>query len=437
MKTRLLYLWESLNSSFWFLPLFIILLSIGAAAGLVYLDTIEFYTLSGRLSYLMGGGYESARSVLSVIAGAMLGVAGTVFSITLVALTLASSQFGARLLRNFMYDRLNQVVLGVYVATFLYCIIVLRTVKSSNEVEFVPNLSVLFALLLAVGSIFLLIVFIHHISVSIQADHVIADVDEKLGKSLKKLYPEELGEEDPNKDHKELWNTLKGKFTEKTTVSRDYKGYLQAVDNGGLMELAKEYDFLLEIRFRPGEFLVADMEIASVYSKNDIDEKVMKKLYSAFILGKVRTPTQDAEFAIHQLVEIAARALSPGINDPYTAITCIDKLCASMCYLTKAHFPSAYRYDDEQLRIVAKPVDFAGMMDAAFNQIRQFGKGSPAVLIRLMEVLVIINGFARGKAQKDTVLRHAQMVLNTAEEAFTEMNDLGDMKERYKSIQKV
>ncbi len=438
MKTRFLYLWESLNSSFWFLPLFIILLGIGAAAGLVYLDTMEFYTPLGQVSYLLGGGYESARSVLSVIAGAMLGVAGTVFSITLVALTLASSQFGSRLLRNFMYDSLNQVVLGVYVATFLYCIIVLRTVKSINEAEFVPNLSVLFALLLAVSNIILLIVFIHHISVSIQADHVIADVDEKLEKSLIKLFPEELGEEDPNKDHKELWNTLKGKLTEKTSVSSDYKGYLQAVDNDGLMELAKQYDLLLEIRFRPGEFLVADMEIASVYSKNAIEGKVIKKLCGAFILGKVRTPTQDAEFAIHQLVEIAARALSPGINDPYTAITCVDRLCASMCYLTKAHFPSAYRYDDnEQLRIVAKPVDFAGMMDAAFNQIRQFGKGSPAVLIRLMEVLVIINGFARGKAQKDTVLRHAQMVLNTAEEAFTEKNDLGDMKERFQSMQKV
>jgi uncharacterized membrane protein len=371
------------------------------------------------------------------MAGAMLGVAGTVFSITLVALTLASSQFGARLLRNFMYDRLNQVVLGVYVATFLYCLLVLRTVKSPGEGEFVPNLSVLFALLLAVGSIFLLIVFIHHISVSIQADRVIADVDEKLGKNLEKLYPIGLGEEEPVAEHETQWSELREKYPVKTAVSLDYNGYLQAVDNEGLMELAKKLDFLLKIRFRPGEFLVKDMEIAAVYSKTACEEPVLKKIGGAFILGKVRTPTQDAEFAIDQLVEIAARALSPGINDPYTTITCIDRLCASMCYLTKARFPSAYRYDDDQLRIVAKPVDFAGMMDAAFNQIRQFGKDSPSVLIRLMEVLVIINGFARGKTQKDAVLRHAQMVLNMAEEAFPEKNDLSDMKERYRSIQAV
>jgi uncharacterized membrane protein len=127
--------------------------------------------------------------------------------------------------------------------------------------------------------------------------------------------------------------------------------------------------------------------------------------------------------------------LSSGINDPYTAITCIDRLCASMCYLTRARFPSAFRYDDNQLRIMAKAIEFAGIMDAAFNQIRQFGKDSPSVLIRLMEVLVIINGFARGKTQKETVLRHAQMVLNMAEEVFPEKNDLGDMKERYRSIQ--
>jgi uncharacterized membrane protein len=435
MKTRLLNFWESLNSSFWFLPLFIILLAIGAAAGLVYLDTIEFFTFSGRFSFLLGGGYESARSVLSVMAGAMLGVAGTVFSITLVALTLASSQFGARLLRNFMYDRLNQVVLGVYVATFLYCLIVLRTVKSVDEGEFVPNLSVLFALMLAVGSIILLIIFIHHISVSIQADHVIADVDEKLGKNLEKLYPAGLGEEDPVTDHETLWSELREKYTVKTAISLDYNGYLQAIDNDGLMKLAKELDFLLKIHFRPGEFLVKDMEIATVYSKVACEENALKNIAGAFILGKVRTPTQDAEFAIDQLVEIAARALSSGINDPYTAITCIDRLCASMCYLAGARFPSAFRYDDNQLRIMAKAIEFAGMMDAAFNQIRQFGKDSPSVLIRLMEVLVIINGFARGKTQKETVLRHAQMVLNMAEEVFPEKNDLGDMKERYRSIQ--
>ena len=407
----------------------------GAAIGLIYIDSVNPYEPKGFFEYVLSGGDESARSILSTIAGAMLAVAGTVFSITLVALTLASSQFGARLLRNFMYDRLNQVVLGIYVATFIYCLIVLRAVKTNQDIEFIPNISVLFAMVLAVGSILMLIIFIHHISISIQADHVIADVDKKLNDSIRKLFPAELGHAIKEKDDKGELVKAKERLADETFVKLDRNGYLEAIDNEGLIKLASDNDLLITLTHRPGEFLVEKMDLVKINHNSEVDDELLRKIREAFIFGKVRTPAQDAEFAIHQMVEIAARALSPGVNDPYTAITCIDNLSATLCYLTRASFPSGYRYDDQdQLRVVAKPETFAGIMDSAFNQIRQFGKGSPAVIIRLMEALVTISEMTQKPDQREEVERHAEMVLNAAKEALTEKNDLNDLKERYKLI---
>ena len=436
MKAKLKYLLDRIRTSFWFIPLLIILIALGLAVGFIWLDSTIQVQSNGFFRFYLSGSAESARQILTVIAGAMLGVAGTVFSITLVALTLASGQFGSRLLRNFMYDRLNQVVLGTYVATFLYCLLVLKTVRSGQEFTFVPNLSVVVAMALAISNIFLLIIFIHHISVSIQADQVISEVNRNLEKNLRKLFPEDLGEE-PNDMHRheELFRELLFTHTSSARVKSSRSGYLQAIDNEGLMALARDHSLIISLNHRPGDFLVEKEMIAEVYAKEAIGDEIPDKIRSTFVFGSVRTPLQDAEFAIHQLVEIASRALSPGVNDPYTAITCIDKLKASLCYLTRANFPSAWRYDQEgHLRVKVSPMNFAGVLDAAYNQIRQFGHGSPAVIIRLMEALVTIDYFAKDGEKKESIRRHAKMVLNAAEKAGYDPNDLKDVRERYKQI---
>lgn len=436
MKAKLNYFLEMIRTSFWFLPLLVILITIGLAFLFIWLDIAFRFEPNGFFSYFLSGGAESARQVLTTIAGAMLGVAGTVFSITLVALTLASNQFGARLLRNFMYDRLNQVVLGIYVATFLYCLLVLKTVKTDMDTEFVPNLSVMVAMILAIANIFLLIIYIHHISISIQADQVISDVNSNLEKNLKKIFPEDLGEETTDDSKSEqLFRRLMAShgFSEKVISSRS--GYLQAIDNDGLMSLAKDHSLIISLGHRPGDFLVENEPIAEVFSKETCPGRVKERIRDTFVFGRVRTPVQDAEFAIHQLVEIASRALSPGVNDPFTAITCIDKLKASICYLSRAKFSSAWRYDEDgNLRMKVYPVTFAGVLDAAFNQIRQYGKGSPSVMIRLMEALVTIDSFAGGPLKKESVRRHAGMVLQAAEDAQYNPNDLKDVKERFMKI---
>ena len=430
---KLQYLWEELNASFWFVPMMMLLITIGSAIGFIYLDSQFTYSPEGVLKFLLPASVDSARSILGIIAGAMIGVAGTVFSITLVVLTLASSQLGSRLVRNFMYDKLNQIVLGTYVSSFVYCLIILSSLKENESFHFVPAISVLAALVSAIAGIILLIVFIHHVSFSIQSDKVISDISEAMSKSIRKLFPEEIGheEEKPATDI----NVLKKEYVHKQKVKCSKSGYLQSVDGEGLMNIAQDNDCIIILHHRPGDFLVHDMVLCEVLCNEECDKEVHEQIHDDFIIGKVRTPLQDAEFSIHQMVEVAARALSPGVNDPYTAIACIDNLTSVMCYLTGVEFPSPYRYDSkDKLRIIADNHNFSGMLNAAFNQIRQYGKGSPSVMIRLMEAMNTISTFAKNKNQKELFVQHAEMIMNAAEKTFSEKRDLEDMQERFKNL---
>lgn len=427
---RLYFIWDELIASFWFIPILIILISIGTAMGLLYVDHILDFKPSGGFEFIITGSVESARSVLSIISGAMIGVAGTVFSITLVALTLASSQFGSRLLQNFMHERINQIVLGTYISTYVYCLIILNSVKSTDQLSFIPSFSVLFSIIAAIANIILLIIFIHHIAVSIQADKVIADISGTLSKNLKILFPEELGS-GPEGDKIPNVIEIKNGYQFTRHIVSPKSGYILYMDNSMIADMAKEEDLLIELYQRPGDYLVQDKVIGEVFSNKEYVDEEALKFQDIFIIGKSRTTQQDSEFSIHQMVEIAGRALSPGVNDPYTAIACIDNLTSTMCYLTKVKFPSQYRFDEEQnLRVIASTLTFEGMMNVAFNQIRQFAGGSPSVVIRLMEAFITIDKFAKNKEQKSAVHKHAEMVLRVAEESFTEKNDLKDMRER-------
>lgn len=397
---------------------------------LLHLDSRIEFSQEGLGKYFFVANADSARSILSTISGAMIGVAGTVFSITLVALTLASSQFGSRLIKNFMYVRLNQVVLGSYIATYIYCLLVLNTIKTNDSFTYIPSLSILIALLTAVINIILLIVFIHKIAVSIQAENVITDISEAISKNVKVLFPEKMGEASDEEQTLDL-EELKKKYEEELSVIAPKGGYVQYIDSEVLIELVQKNDALLVLHYRPGDYWVEGQLIGKLYAHEPLEDDAMERIQQQFLVGKKRTSQQDMEFSIHQMVEIASRALSPGVNDPYTAIACIDNLTATMAHLSQVKFPSKYRYDDEdQHRVVADTLDFEGMLDASFNQIRQFSEGSTAVIIRLMEAMITIHEMARWERHKRAIIKHAQMILNVGERTIEEHNDLEDLKER-------
>jgi uncharacterized membrane protein len=431
---RLLFIWKELGTTFWFVPVLILGFSILLSTGLVYLDSLITIPREGLVRFFLVESSDSARSILSTISSAMMGVAGTVFSITLVVLTLASSQFGPRLIKNFMYVRLNQVVLGLYISTYLYCLLVLNSISDSDVYIFIPSISILVAIIVAVINIVLLIIFIHQIAISIQVDKVVSDISESMFKQVETLFPEKMGEGTENEENVDTIAAVSG-YQNRTSIKSPKSGYLQYVDGEDLLKIITKHDALLELYYRPGKHLVEGAEIGLLYSNDKWEKKEFEKIINLFVIGKTKTSQQDLEFSIQQMVEIAARALSTGVNDPYTAITCIDNLTSIMCYLAEAKFPEKYRYDEDgNLRIIADTLDFEGILDTAFNQIRQFSEESPAVIIRMMEALRTIHDFTSKESHKKAVIKHAEMVLRSGTQNIEDKNDLDDLNERAEKI---
>jgi uncharacterized membrane protein len=436
MTALLLKYWDRLRSSFWFVPAVMAFMAAALAPIAVGIDKVVLDKAildkaidegwMQRLGWIYSGGAEGAGLLLGTVAGSMIAIAGTVFSMTLVALSLASSQLGPRLLRNFMRNTANQVVLGTFVATFVYCVLVLRTIRRVDEGAFVPHLSVSIGVLLAMVSIGVLIYFIHHVSVSIQADEVAARVGRELEGGIDRLFPGHLGKPGSESSNAPTDADLPAAFArEARPVGSLADGYLQQIDGDALMDLAAEEDLLLRLERRPGHYLVKGRALMMVWPGDRVTEILIDKLNAAFVLGNQRTAAQDVEFSFDQLVEIAVRALSPGINDPFTAIVCVDRLSSGLCRLARRDMPSALRFDPHgRLRLMAPGPSFAGIVDAAFNQIRQSARSNPAVAIRMLDAIGQIAGHVRRAPDSTCLQRHADMIVRGAREAVPEADDL-------------
>jgi uncharacterized membrane protein len=364
----------------------------------------------------------------------MITVTALVFSITIVALSFASSQLGPRLLVSFMRDTGNQVVLGTFVATFLFCVLVLRTIQSDPPTVFVPHLSVTVAVALSIASLGILVYFIDHVAVGIQADTVIAAVARDLEEAIDHLFPEKLGHGPAASGRSDA--DLPGDFDRQARpVSATDSGYIRAVDTEELMRVAVEHDLLLRLLYRPGHFVVEGRAVALVWPGAHADEAVARSIARVFVLGDRRTLEQDVEFAVGQMVEVALRALSPGINDPFTALTCVDRLGAALCRLGERTIPSRYRHDERGvLRVVTGEVSFDGVVDAAFDQIRQAARTNVAVTLRLLEVIEVVLQGAQREEDREALLRQATMIWRGADGAMAEPEDRAAVADRYRRL---
>ena len=419
--------WDLLSSSLWFVPTAMTVVAIAAAIAAMAADR-SLTRIPESWFFLYSGGAEGARSVLSTIAGSMITVAGVAFSATMVALSFASSELGPRLLRNFMRDRGNQIVLGTFIATFVYCLLVLRTVSESPR-QFVPHIGVTGALALALASLAVLIYFIHHVAMTLQADYVISIVALDLDRSIERLYPGAMGEDPPPQRIAELKAREKAlRSDEAAQVAPDVSGYAHALDVDALMDLAVKHDLLIRVLSRPGRYVLDGVAVAEIWPAAGVDERVREKVREAFLIGRMRTSKQDVEFALHQLVEVAVRALSPGVNDPFTAITCIDRLSTGLLHLMRRDFPSRFRVDGEgQLRVIADRPDFRGVVDASFHQIRQSGAGHPAVIIRLLEMLTLLLEQATSDQHRGALEHHVALVRRAGVRETAEARDRRDI----------
>lgn len=401
MYTRLLNYWENFRSSFWFVPAILMIAAAVGALLMVSLDNkVDKAIISAFPIFEMSP--PAARSILSSIVGAMISATGVVFSMTIVALSLASSQFGSRLIRTYRSRRSTHFTLGIFVSTSLYCILVLTCIREVNDYVFVPTLSVGLGIVLTVICLSTLIYYIHDMSYAIQASSVIDKSAEDLHASMQRLFPIKLGQEvdqaevaDENAKEA-LLKTYEEELGDSLwTAKCDRVGYVQAIENESVMALACEHALVVRLKLQPGDFIHQDCDLAEIYRATDHEpsedldhDKISHELCDSLIVGSNRTPTQDIRYAFNELVEVAVRALSPGINDPFTAINCVDRISAALHELKSCKTASAYRVDeDSDLRVIAEPIPFDVCLENSLGVIEHYASDSPMVKKRVAMAL--------------------------------------------------
>ncbi|MFC7543288.1 DUF2254 domain-containing protein [Siccirubricoccus deserti] len=357
------------------------------------------------------------------MASSTIGVAGTTFSITVAALSLASGQMGPRLLRNFVRDSGNQYALGIFLGTFAYALVVLRTVRSVEEVAFVPHLGVTGALLLALLCVATLVWFVHHVATGINVETVIDVVHEEFSEAIDRL------------DHGAPASVAGSAPPRGVPVTLAERGYLRAVDHNGLANWAEETGAVVVLLVRPGDYLFPEAAVAELIQGRG-SEEAGRAIRAAFSLGSRQAATQDLEFAVRQLVEIALRALSPGINDPFTAVAVVDRLGAALCEIAPRRLTGPTIERGGRVVLHREVTDYAGLCDAMFHMIRQNAAGSPAVLIRLLETLGRVIAVETRAERRAELLRHAELAVSAGRLGIEDPADVAALEARHVAVQR-
>jgi uncharacterized membrane protein len=273
-------LWIYLRSSFWFMPSLIVAGSVALAAGLINADSVVGNETLASWPRLFGAGAEGARQMLSTIASSMMTVVGVTFSMTLVTLALASSQYTSRVLGSFMRSRTTQAVLGIFAGIFTYCLIVLRVIRGSDEAAFVPGIAVLVAVVLALAGIGVLILFIHHIATSIQASSIICSVAEETIATIERVFPEKSARASDEGDEACLANIPAASNHDWHSVCAATSGYIESVDYISLRDLARKRNTIIKMNYGIGDFVVKDVALASLVLQDHPDEEIVHALRS-------------------------------------------------------------------------------------------------------------------------------------------------------------
>lgn len=418
---KLKWFLSSLRASVWFIPSLIVGFGSALAVALTETDFIVNGQWLGRWPRLFGVGAEGARGILSTIAGSMMTVAGVTFSMTLMTLMLASTQYTSRILRNFMRDRVTQTVLGIFTGIFAYCLIALRTIRGGDEGGFVPNMAVFFGVVLAMGGIGVFIFFIHHIASAIQASSIIASVADETMAAVDRLFPEKLGQEAAGCNEDQLLLTLSGRHWKSVPVNRN--GYIQSVNNAALLRLARENKTIVRMERGIGDFVVQGTTLASLALDKPPEKEIITALRDAYSIDCRRTVEQDIAFGISQIVDMAMRALSPSVNDTTTAVMCVDYLAAILTRLTARNIPSSYRYEEGEVRVIAIGSTFDGLVAESFDQIRGSAAGNAAIMLRMLGALQTIASLTVSPTRRRALSEQVQWISELAERTIESPHD--------------
>ena len=417
MNARLIKAWNDLQSSYYFIPGLMAIGSIILAYITGHLDKYYNYEIAEKIGWFYSNKADGARAILTTIAGSMMTVASVTFSITMVAVTSAAGQYGPRLIGNFMRDRGNQITLGTFTSTFVYCLLILRSARTGDGgsgdnavAEFVPNISLLVAMGLTLASVAVMIYFIHHIPETLNVGNITGRLGRAFRRDLERAFPKTL---ETNKvSEAEISRITALNLAKADPIASHAEGYIQAINQAALAEFADENNYIINLTAKPGDFVTKDETLAHVWPVNDDDEltrEAHSKIRAAFAMGQERTAYQNTLFLSDQLVEILARALSPGVNDPFTAINCLHWLKSGLQTSMKGETKSPYILGKSQaIRLIVPTLDFEKVIDSICYKIRPYVAKDVNVSREMAEMLFTLLQTARTEAHKSIITAHIE-----------------------------
>lgn len=421
MAARLRALWEAVRTGLWFVP------SAMSLAAVVLAWAVLFRPLPDELEtwWLYQGTGRDASDLLATLLSALIPMAALLVSITMVVLTLAAAQLGPRLIRNFMSDLQTQMTLGLFMGTIVYLLIVLSTLREDMAAAEVPRLAVSTGTLLVLASVTALLFFVHRLARSIISDTMIG----RIGADLDGAVADQLPEEPEPYAPEAVRPAGEGRI-----LRAHHTGYVQTVDADNLVKRARDLDVVIELLFRPGHYLIRGTDLAVVWGAAVAEGKADKAVRRAMVLGGQRNAAQDLEFAVRQLVEIALRALSPGINDEFSAIAAVDRLGGCLAGVVGRCDMHRVLCDGEGTPRLIRPVStFEGLCAAAFDQIRQAASGHPAVQMRLVEIAGSLLSLTASEAERSVLARHLDLMVASGRRTIEEPDDQRALEERYQA----
>ena len=427
MNNRLLELREHLQVSIWFIPLVLCLASLLLALVLLFLERDSGLLRTGLQPFAMP--VSSARQVLGVIAGSVLSVGGVVFSVSMVALTLTSGQYGPKVMRQFLSDNSSKISLGMFLGTSIFCLVTISAYRESDQ----PSLTVIAAILLTIFALAGFIRFIHSIATDIQADQII----QRIGGELRDLLAQLVGGDSRKGRNNDLLGWRRAARGERpAAIGSATEGYIQTIDYAKLVQWSARQDCLVKMQVRAGDFVLKGSCLMKVYGGDrETVAGQLETLRSCVLTGPMRTPVQDLEYPITQLNQLAARALSPGINDPGTAITCVDWFSMALQQIIDRDLPGKVFVDDRQRpRVLARLTDFQGILKAFYAPAGQFSRDNIPVLVALLESLIRLAELTARPDRLAELARQGQVLREQAERGKHLELDLRDFRQRYRKL---
>jgi uncharacterized membrane protein len=413
-------LWDDLAGALWVLPTISVLVFLTAGA------LLSRVSISDDSPLAFQGSADDARNVLIVVSTTMITVTGLVFALTIVALQIASGQYSPRLLRNFMRDRGTQVVLSVFVGAFAYSTAGLYTVgtQRAGQQAFVPRLAVSGSLALALASVGVLIYFIHHLARSIQIDSIMSQIQRETCEVIDDIYPHDAASD------LEPEERCPDPPPHAVVLPAASSGYVQAVQPAPLVETAIRQDVVVRLAKRVGDHVVDGTPVAWTWPRSPdrpppAPALLAEAVADAVQVGFERTMVQDVLFGLRRLVDIANRALSPAVNDPYTAIQAVHHLSVLLCVLARRRLGDWLCRDQQETLRVAVPLpDFDEYLRRSTAQIRRFGAAEPPLTRSLIQLLQDVGTSTASDERRAACAHHLWLVLEDAKRETAQPDDL-------------